>query len=199
MEVAKGLPDLERIVSRIHAKNCKVRDFLKVLKVILTIVIYRSSNALFPRQSFTVLSKGLSKLADASETFESKTILGLLRSAPDLLSHIKNVESRFETPEKGMEASFQNIAYNFSRRHLIQTMMTCYRSKVRMRRMTKSRKRFVSLRTSSTNRSKSWRSRLGQYRPFLPSRHSPLMHGDPRCPLQYWHSAQGNKVSTRAR
>jgi DNA mismatch repair protein MSH6 len=33
MEVAKGLPDLERIVSRIHAKNCKVKDFLKVLKV----------------------------------------------------------------------------------------------------------------------------------------------------------------------
>lgn len=30
---AKGLPDLERIVSRIHAKNCKVKDFLKVLKV----------------------------------------------------------------------------------------------------------------------------------------------------------------------
>ena len=32
-EVAKGLPDLERIVSRIHAKNCKVKDFLKVLSV----------------------------------------------------------------------------------------------------------------------------------------------------------------------
>ena len=32
-EVAKGLPDLERIVSRIHAKSCKVKDFLKVLKV----------------------------------------------------------------------------------------------------------------------------------------------------------------------
>jgi DNA mismatch repair protein MSH6 len=32
-DVAKGLPDLERIVSRIHAKNCKVKDFLKVLQV----------------------------------------------------------------------------------------------------------------------------------------------------------------------
>lgn len=31
--VTKGLPDLERIVSRIHAKNCKVKDFLNVLKV----------------------------------------------------------------------------------------------------------------------------------------------------------------------
>lgn len=33
MKIAKGLPDLERIVSRIHAKNCRVKDFLKVLKV----------------------------------------------------------------------------------------------------------------------------------------------------------------------
>lgn len=32
-QIAKGLPDLERIVSRIHAKNCKVKDFLKVLTV----------------------------------------------------------------------------------------------------------------------------------------------------------------------
>jgi DNA mismatch repair protein MSH6 len=53
------------------------------------------------RQSFKGLSRGLSKLADASETFGSKTILGLLRSAPDLLPHIKDVESRFEKPEKG--------------------------------------------------------------------------------------------------
>ncbi len=32
-EIAKGLPDLERVVSRLHAKNCKVKDFLKVLTV----------------------------------------------------------------------------------------------------------------------------------------------------------------------
>lgn len=31
--IAKGLPDLERLVSRIHAKNCKVKDFLKALQV----------------------------------------------------------------------------------------------------------------------------------------------------------------------
>jgi len=100
MEVAKGLPDLERIVSRIHAKNCKVKDFLKVLKVTLLVVISFSTQPFL--QSFSVLSKGLSKLADASETFESKTILGLLRSAPDLLPHVKNVEMRFEKAEKSM-------------------------------------------------------------------------------------------------
>lgn len=31
--LVKGIPDLERIISRIHAKNCKVKDFLKVLSV----------------------------------------------------------------------------------------------------------------------------------------------------------------------
>lgn len=31
--LAKGLPDLERLVSRIHAGSCKPKDFLKVLGV----------------------------------------------------------------------------------------------------------------------------------------------------------------------
>ncbi|KAH9031950.1 DNA mismatch repair protein Msh6 [Lactarius hengduanensis] len=136
MEVAKGLPDLERIVSRIHAKNCKVKDFLKVLK------------------SFAVLSKGLSKLADASETFESKTILGLLRSAPDLLPHIKNVESRFERPEKdnddllpveGKDEAYDEIAEE-------------------IRELEKDLDKTLKKLEKQTG-----------------------------CPLQYWHSAQGNK------
>jgi len=51
MEIAKGLPDLERIVSRIHAKNCKVKDFLKVLKVMLPMIVG------FSTQPFDSLSK----------------------------------------------------------------------------------------------------------------------------------------------
>lgn len=31
--LAKGLPDLERLVARIHAGSCKPKDFLKVLAV----------------------------------------------------------------------------------------------------------------------------------------------------------------------
>ncbi|KII87843.1 hypothetical protein PLICRDRAFT_176607 [Plicaturopsis crispa FD-325 SS-3] len=75
--VAKGLPDLERIVSRIHAKNCKVKDFLKVLK------------------AFGKLSNGIKTLATTSEDFKSKTILGLLRSAPDLSPNIKHVQAMY--------------------------------------------------------------------------------------------------------
>ncbi|KIY68031.1 DNA mismatch repair protein Msh6 [Cylindrobasidium torrendii FP15055 ss-10] len=81
-ELAKGLPDLERVVSRIHAKNCKVKDFVKVLA------------------SFKKLSRGMSALADTSDNFDSKSVLGLLRGAPDLLPNIKNVESMYVKPEK---------------------------------------------------------------------------------------------------
>jgi hypothetical protein len=46
-------------------------------------------------QAFKKLSHGFVKLADESESFESKTILGHLRGAPDLLPNIKNVKSMF--------------------------------------------------------------------------------------------------------
>ncbi|PCH35419.1 DNA mismatch repair protein Msh6 [Wolfiporia cocos MD-104 SS10] len=84
-KVAKGLPDLERIVSRIHANNCRVKDFLKILT------------------AFKSLSTGLSELADTAEHFESKTILGLLRSAPNLLPNIKHVRTMFKTPDENAE------------------------------------------------------------------------------------------------
>ena len=31
--IAKGLPDLERVIAHIHAKNCGIKDFVKVLGV----------------------------------------------------------------------------------------------------------------------------------------------------------------------
>ena len=50
--LVKGVPDLERIVSRIHARNCKVRDFLKVLSVysrflICTLVAFDNHRVVF--------------------------------------------------------------------------------------------------------------------------------------------------------
>ena len=38
-EIAKGIPDLERIVSRVHAKNCRIKDFLKLLAVCFRLFI----------------------------------------------------------------------------------------------------------------------------------------------------------------
>ncbi|KAI5122644.1 hypothetical protein M0805_008727 [Coniferiporia weirii] len=81
-QLVKGIPDLERIVSRIHAKNCKVKDFLKVLG------------------SFRKISKGLETLSEVSDTFNSKQVSGLLRSSPDLGPNIKNIEDLFTKPEE---------------------------------------------------------------------------------------------------
>ncbi|KAI9069848.1 DNA mismatch repair protein Msh6 [Trametes sanguinea] len=83
--IAKGLPDLERIVSRIHAKNCKVKDFLKVLT------------------AFKNLSKGLAALAETADSFASKSIPGLLRSAPDLSPNLKHIRAMFKPPEQGSD------------------------------------------------------------------------------------------------
>lgn len=47
------------------------------------------------------MTKGLDNLAETSKTFESKTVLGLLRSAPDLLPSIKNVQAMYQKPEEG--------------------------------------------------------------------------------------------------
>jgi DNA mismatch repair protein MSH6 len=108
MEIAKGLPDLERIVSRIHAKNCTIRDFLKVLNVRL----WFSSMRYLPTertQAFKKLSNGMTRLADIAENFESKAIFGLLRGAPDVIQNIKKVQLMYEKPpsEKG---SYRNLS-----------------------------------------------------------------------------------------
>ncbi|KAG6836841.1 hypothetical protein H0H93_002521 [Arthromyces matolae] len=96
-DLAKGTPDLERIVSRIHAKNCKVRDFIKVLAVRKFSDVYLSdSNNM--AQAFKKLSIGLSRLANTSESFKSKAVFGLLRGSPDLLPNIKNIESLYVKP-----------------------------------------------------------------------------------------------------
>ena len=60
-------------------------------------------------QAFKSLSAGLSELADVSETFQSKTILGLLRSAPDLLPHIKHVKAMFKKPEDSRSSYFPRV------------------------------------------------------------------------------------------
>ena len=100
MALVKGLPDLERIVSRIHAKNCKIKDFLHALnvglKTIWRVVQLMSSAA----QSFKKLSKGLKALEESAGGFKSKNIPGLLRSAPDLMPNIKHVREMFVQAEK---------------------------------------------------------------------------------------------------
>lgn len=102
--LVKGIPDLERIISRIHAKNCKVKDFLKVLSVRRTpLRSLTNVDHVAMEQCFRKLSKGFESLSEVSDTFNSKGVSGLLRSAPDLFQYIKNIEDIFEKPESGKD------------------------------------------------------------------------------------------------
>jgi hypothetical protein len=51
----------------------------------------------------------MSRLADASESFKSKTVLDLLRRAPNLLPNIKHVASMFQAVDKGHRWSFTSF------------------------------------------------------------------------------------------
>ena len=109
--LAKGLPDLERIVSRIHAKSCKTKDFLHSLKVTSEGIRYVVQLMNTAAQSFKKLSRGLKTLEKSAEGFESKNILGLLRSAPDLMPNIKHVEEMFVLAEKEKGSGTNLCAY----------------------------------------------------------------------------------------
>ena len=62
-------------------------------------------------KAFKKLHDGLVKLAEDSESFESTITLGLLRSAPDLEVHLKDIKSRF-TVDKGGDLSLEVLLAN---------------------------------------------------------------------------------------
>lgn len=49
-----------------------------------------------PLKAFEKLSKGVNKLADQAGEFDGTTISGLLRGAPDLVPHVRNIQSMFQ-------------------------------------------------------------------------------------------------------
>ncbi|WVQ80465.1 hypothetical protein IAT38_002570 [Cryptococcus sp. DSM 104549] len=76
-QLCKNLPDLERLISRIHAGSVKQSDFLKVVG------------------AFTKLQKGLDALTDMSSSFDSTSVRGLLRTAPDLAPMVKHIRGMY--------------------------------------------------------------------------------------------------------
>jgi DNA mismatch repair protein MSH6 len=75
------VPDLERLISRIHAGRCKQSDFLKVV------------------DAFDKISNGFEKLAKASEDFETNSVSGLIRGCPDLTSFRTNLKKLYRLEE----------------------------------------------------------------------------------------------------
>ena len=78
-------------------------------------------------QSFKKLSRGLKALETSAEGFKSKNILGLLRSAPDLMPNIKHVQEMFVLAEKekgsGMNLSCPS-PHDYNDAETSQTLMS---------------------------------------------------------------------------
>ncbi|WVR03374.1 hypothetical protein IAU60_000365 [Kwoniella sp. DSM 27419] len=82
-QLCKGLPDLERFISRIHAGSSKQGDFLRVI------------------DSFAKLQKGIKSLRATAEHFDSPSIGNLLRTAPDVSEHLARIRSMYNVEEDG--------------------------------------------------------------------------------------------------
>lgn len=75
--VTKGLPDLERLVSRIHANACKQSDFIKVL------------------DAFSKMASGFNDMTEKAASFSSSSVSTLINQAPDLAPILQEVKSMF--------------------------------------------------------------------------------------------------------
>ena len=82
-KMARNVPDLERLISRIHAGRCKQADFLKVL------------------EAFERISSGFTRLADMAEGFEGSSIGQLIRSGPDLAQYMKALQAMYTLTDGG--------------------------------------------------------------------------------------------------
>ena len=93
------MPDLERLISRIHAKTCKATDFLKVL------------------EGFEQIDHTMSLLQDASGKADNESVIGqLINAMPDLEGRLKYWMTAFDrekakeanilVPERGVEEDF---------------------------------------------------------------------------------------------
>ncbi|KAJ8294900.1 DNA mismatch repair protein msh6 [Rhodotorula toruloides] len=75
--MAKKLPDLERMLSRVHGKTCKKKDFIAVI------------------EAFERITTGLKTLGDLSEDFKSQGIPDLIRSVPDVSELLEEMQGLY--------------------------------------------------------------------------------------------------------
>ncbi|KAK4055994.1 DNA mismatch repair protein msh6 [Microbotryomycetes sp. JL221] len=94
----KKLPDLERMLSRIHAKQCKKIEFLNVVN------------------AFRQIASGLDSLLKAASDFKSDGIPSLLRSAPDFEGLLDDIEALYDgaeiLPVDGKDEDYERVKGN---------------------------------------------------------------------------------------
>ncbi|CAG8558122.1 14662_t:CDS:10 [Funneliformis caledonium] len=105
-ETFMHFPDLERLISRIHAGTCRVKDFLLVLS------------------AFEKLMAVVTKLGVYAKKFYSDKLLGLFRNVPDLSSILLYFKEAFDhdqaekegklIPYHGIEQDYDTIQQKLS-------------------------------------------------------------------------------------
>ncbi|KAE8195361.1 hypothetical protein CF336_g3121 [Tilletia laevis] len=80
---ARKLPDVERIMPRIHAGNAKPRDFTNVLN------------------AFARFSRAIENLSEIAQDFETSTIRNLLDKMPDVSAKAEKLKATFDVEENG--------------------------------------------------------------------------------------------------
>lgn len=79
-KATKG-PDLERVLSRIHAGSCKPSQFSKVLSTLAAVSAFFASHA------------------DESKAFKSPALRQIFAKVPDLSEHLSAVQEMYEEDE----------------------------------------------------------------------------------------------------
>lgn len=85
-KLSKGTPDLERLISRIHAGRCRQSDFLKVIT------------------SFDRLSTGFGRLSDIAKGFDTSSVGDLIRSVPDISAMLRGIKGMYTLSEENSES-----------------------------------------------------------------------------------------------
>ncbi|KZV87127.1 hypothetical protein EXIGLDRAFT_210105 [Exidia glandulosa HHB12029] len=95
-KMTKGIPDLERLLTRIHAGKCKVKDFLKVV------------------ETFKTLNGKLESLEESAK-LKAESLTKLFKSVPDLLPQLEAVEDMYVVeddallPREGKDEQYDEV------------------------------------------------------------------------------------------
>ncbi|GAA6018493.1 hypothetical protein JCM11491_006423 [Sporobolomyces phaffii] len=93
--MARKLPDLERKLSRIHAKSCRKSDFIEVVA------------------AFDKIAEGMKNMADLCESFKSTGIPKLIRDCPDIRQVLDDLQELYEgeelLPVDGKDEEYERI------------------------------------------------------------------------------------------
>ncbi|BGP15722.1 DNA mismatch repair protein msh6 [Rhodosporidiobolus nylandii] len=96
--MAKKLPDLERLLSRIHSKTITKKAFLSVI------------------EAFEKINAGLGNLRELCEDFKSKGIPGLLAGTPDIGELLEEIQELYDgeelLPVDGKDEDYERVREN---------------------------------------------------------------------------------------